>query len=164
MSNHNVIHCKWRKDEQEFNIFSNPTSHEILRARGLVSNTRLYGPNLEKEMKFVAHNTTISHDFISWQPLCIPAKQGVVDCDSIADDHETKGTGFLLMIKIKMTLDYARPPFSNRNHNNTNTNTSHGYRLGISFLYFEESFPDSTSLQYKEFIFKFPICSHYFHG
>ena len=76
----------------------------MLRARGLASNTRLYSPKLEKEMKFVAHDATICHDFISNLPLYVQALQDVVTSNAIADDHKVKAEGFLSKISNEQIM------------------------------------------------------------
>jgi len=59
-----------------------PAIYEILRLRGLealeTEGVYLYTPKLQKDMKFVAHDATIGHDFVSNKSLYVEALQDVI--------------------------------------------------------------------------------------
>ena len=80
--------------------------YEVLRAKGVASNTRLYSPKLEKTMKFVAHDATIGHDFIANKGLYIETLRDIVNAVSVSlsTEHVASASGFLSGLADEKTL------------------------------------------------------------
>lgn len=81
------------------NLFRDPTNYEVLRVCGLRSNTRLYTPKLEKDLKFVAHDATITNDFLCNKALYVEALQELINSSRSTDENKEKARGFLTRLK-----------------------------------------------------------------
>lgn len=81
------------------NLFRDPTNYEVLRSCGLRSDTRLYTPKLEKDLKFVAHDATISNDFLKNKSIYVEALQDIINSTQSTDENRAKALGFLNSLK-----------------------------------------------------------------
>jgi len=75
-------------------FFRNSIVYETLLKVGIASQKRLYSPKLVREMKFVVHDSTIAHDFISNLELYKQTLREVVNTFSNQDLVE-EARGFL---------------------------------------------------------------------
>lgn len=79
-------------------FFREPAIYEVLRAKGLATNQRLYTPKSEKDMKFVAHDATIIHDFLANFGLYVATLEDLAESENCTDDVRSKAQGFLRSI------------------------------------------------------------------
>ena len=84
-------------------FFRDSTVYEILRKVGLDSSQRLYTPKLVREMKFVAHDSTIAHDFIRNRVLYTRALRVIVNTHTNKDLVE-EARGFIVQLTDEIWL------------------------------------------------------------
>ena len=79
------------------------TVYEILRKVGLDSSQCLYRPKLMREMKFVAHDSTIAHDFIRNRVLYTRVLRVIVNTHNNKDLVE-EARGFIVQLTDEIWL------------------------------------------------------------
>ena len=60
-------------------FFRDAPVYEVLLKKGLACDQRVYSPKVAKDMKFVAHDVTIAHDFLSNFGLFVDTLVHVID-------------------------------------------------------------------------------------
>ena len=79
-------------------FFREATVYEVLLRKGLACDQRVYSPKVAKDMKFVAHDVTIAHDFMSNFNLFVETLVHVID-HSDKDDMVAKARGHLKLLQ-----------------------------------------------------------------
>ena len=87
-----------------FSFFRDPTVYEILRSKGLASDTRFFSPKLPRDMKFVAHDATVVRDFLENFGLYVQTLEEYINSSSSTEENRGKAKGFLLLMKNEKTL------------------------------------------------------------